>query len=234
MSLQLSIPEPCHEDWNSMTAVERGKFCAACQQKVIDFSKATDAEIIAAIKAENGLCGRFRTDQINRNLKQHNKKYKFPIAASFALVSFLGLGNHEAKAQGKPLMVKQEKKTTATEKPSAIKEIIIKGRVFDDDELPLEGVTIQAVGKKSLTYTDANGLYSITIEPGDELMFTKYGYSEEYSRFKSTGTAPTIYLYQIKNIKSYVLGKIVSVETVYQKPRTFLGRLFHKIGNLFK
>ena len=37
--LTLSIPTPCTEDWNNMTPDKNGKFCAACQKTVVDFSR---------------------------------------------------------------------------------------------------------------------------------------------------------------------------------------------------
>jgi len=36
--LQLSIPEPCHENWHQMTPTEQGRFCNACSKEVVDFS----------------------------------------------------------------------------------------------------------------------------------------------------------------------------------------------------
>jgi hypothetical protein len=35
---QLQIPEPCHEDWNKMTPVHKGRFCDSCEKAVVDFT----------------------------------------------------------------------------------------------------------------------------------------------------------------------------------------------------
>lgn len=64
----ISIPKPCHEDWNKMTPDAKGAFCASCQKSVYDFSKKTDEEIIAVFeKEEKGkVCGRFTPAQLSR------------------------------------------------------------------------------------------------------------------------------------------------------------------------
>jgi hypothetical protein len=64
--LKLAIPTPCHEDWNTMTATESGKFCAACQKTVIDFSRMSDTEIIHYFSDFKGeTCGRLTEKQLN-------------------------------------------------------------------------------------------------------------------------------------------------------------------------
>jgi hypothetical protein len=57
--IKLSIPTPCHEDWNTMTATQSGKFCASCQKTVVDFSRMSDAEIMRYFADFQGdTCGR--------------------------------------------------------------------------------------------------------------------------------------------------------------------------------
>lgn len=45
MSLNISIPEPCHENWNTMTKNEKGKFCNSCATTVVDFTVMNKLEI---------------------------------------------------------------------------------------------------------------------------------------------------------------------------------------------
>ncbi|HMX80851.1 MAG TPA: hypothetical protein PLG91_11090, partial [Ferruginibacter sp.] len=66
--LQLSIPEPCHENWQEMTPTQQGRFCKACAKEVIDFSMMTDTEVLnyfAGLREEK-VCGRALPSQLNR------------------------------------------------------------------------------------------------------------------------------------------------------------------------
>src|SRR6476620_134387 len=71
----LSIPTPCHENWDQMTPVEKGRFCGACQKTVIDFTNMTDQQLAAFFKKPTGsVCGRFVKDQLERNITVPTKR----------------------------------------------------------------------------------------------------------------------------------------------------------------
>ncbi|MBN4072576.1 hypothetical protein JYT74_00920 [Crocinitomix catalasitica] len=42
---KVSIPDPCHEDWDKMTPTEKGTFCGKCQIDVIDFTTKSSHEV---------------------------------------------------------------------------------------------------------------------------------------------------------------------------------------------
>lgn len=68
--LQISIPKPCDADWNKMTPTESNRrHCASCAKHVTDFTESTDGEILAAYQKAGGkICGRFRADQLDRQI----------------------------------------------------------------------------------------------------------------------------------------------------------------------
>ena len=73
---QLTIPKPCHENWEAMTPAEKGKFCGACQKTVIDFSNMGDREVAQYFKKPAGnLCGRFHADQLERVIDVPKKDF---------------------------------------------------------------------------------------------------------------------------------------------------------------
>nr|WP_322623158.1 hypothetical protein [uncultured Flavobacterium sp.] len=62
----LTIPKPCHENWEGMTPEDKGRFCSMCQKTVIDFTEMAPAEIGHFFEEHKGqkICGRFRDDQL--------------------------------------------------------------------------------------------------------------------------------------------------------------------------
>jgi len=67
-TFHISIPTPCHEDWNKMSAKEQGRFCDKCSKTVLDFSIKTPDEIQQYFHEHDHekLCGRFSNDQIKK------------------------------------------------------------------------------------------------------------------------------------------------------------------------
>jgi hypothetical protein len=64
--LFLSIPKPCHENWNEMSPREQGAFCNSCSKIVIDFTTLSDEDVKNYFfqNREQKTCGRFRNDQL--------------------------------------------------------------------------------------------------------------------------------------------------------------------------
>ena len=100
--IQLSIPTPCHEDWDNMTPVARGKFCGSCQKQVVDFSNMSDREIAQFFKNPSigSVCGRFMQDQLERNIEIPKKRIPW-VRYFFQMVTPAFLVSMRATAQGK-------------------------------------------------------------------------------------------------------------------------------------
>ena len=72
----ISIPKPCHENWNTMIPEEKGRFCNSCSKTVIDFTQMDTMEIQDFIdqNKENNICGHFKQtqlDSINLHIPSH-------------------------------------------------------------------------------------------------------------------------------------------------------------------
>lgn len=138
--MKLTIPTPCHENWNRMSPAEQGRFCAVCSKTVKDFTAAPDEEILDEFSknAEN-VCGRFKTSQLNRDLQ-----FSFinTLFAKFAVGFILTAGGFTAvKAQ------------QCEAKRDSISEGVTKGNV--------ESVVIQdSVRRKSMV---VGGLQTVSV-----------------------------------------------------------------------
>lgn len=97
-SINISIPKPCHEDWEKMTKNEQGKFCNLCAKTVIDFTQKSIEEIksILSVNAGTKLCGRFKNEQlspqktyiIDVNLLPINLSFKKAVRLAILVVLF--------------------------------------------------------------------------------------------------------------------------------------------------
>lgn len=170
--IHLDVPEPCHENWNNMTPVEKGRFCNSCQKQVVDFTRMTDAQVAAFFRkpSTSSVCGRFMSDQLNRDIEIPRKripwvKYFFQIALPAFLMSA------KASAQGTVSVIKKDTviqpetfkgEVRGKVSPVCIKdqqktENVIDGKVVDEKGLPLAGATIIIKGTTVGTATDVSG-----------------------------------------------------------------------------
>ena len=115
---QLQIAEPCHENWDNMSAAQQGRFCGSCQKTVVDFSRMTDDQVMQYFKNYTGnTCGRFDTEQLNKQYatppppKSGWHKWALAMLASGIFFS--------AKAQPKPDKTKPGE--TCTKEPSMLR-----------------------------------------------------------------------------------------------------------------
>ncbi|MCY7411400.1 MAG: T9SS type A sorting domain-containing protein [Chitinophagales bacterium] len=65
---ELRIDNPCHEDWDKMNTVERGKFCNSCKKIVHDFTQKSKEEIIEFFRLRKfeSACVRVKDEVLNK------------------------------------------------------------------------------------------------------------------------------------------------------------------------
>jgi hypothetical protein len=68
MKNKISIPKPCHENWEAMLPEEKGRHCLSCCKTVVDFSSWDNDSILAYLKQRSteSVCGRFYTNQVEQ------------------------------------------------------------------------------------------------------------------------------------------------------------------------
>ena len=169
--IQISIPEPCHEGWQNMTPVEKGRFCASCQKRVLDFTYLSDNEIIKVVTKNDTLCARINVSQLNRNLIETKIKSNYFGYFATSVLAFLGLGTESVIAQEKPV-VEQTDLKYLNKVLDSVKKITVIGLVKNVYGQPLPGAIIKIKGTKNSTNTDQNGKYTIEVNQGEILIFS--------------------------------------------------------------
>lgn len=215
--IKISIPEPCHEDWEKMTPTQKGKFCGVCTKEVFDFTSNSDEEIVKHFQQNGNVCGRFHISQLDRKLIVNRKKrnHWLSYVASFLLP--ITLFSQEAKKDTKHTpkteqvntskytslqigsLHKQGKIVSKTKSDS----LTVSGIVTDDTGFPLPGATIVIKGTDKRTSTDFDGNYKINLKRNDILVVSYIGY--ESTEIKVTKNRHDVQL------EAGILGEVVTV-----------------------
>ena len=127
--LLISIPKPCHENWNGMSPQEKGRFCQVCSKTVVDFTSLSDEQVKNYFLQQAGqkTCGRFRSGQLTNtdNVLPRLLQSSIPFWKKFLAIVLILFGS---------LLTACNQSTMGKEKLQADKEA--------DKNLTLTGVTI--------------------------------------------------------------------------------------------
>lgn len=239
--MKISIPQPCHENWNQMLPGEKGRFCLSCQKCVTDFTKLSDKEILEILQKPNQ-CGRFSQNQlesINRKLEQQNR-FQFPKIFRYStLMIGLGLGGVMfGQEVCTPIVSVERIKLNSNGNNVNDSIIIIEGNIYDLDAIPVNQTMIGIKGNRNYRkITDENGYFKIEIPKSvkfDKIFVdSDYGYGEyEVQNETNQNLKITLENYTIVR-ESMVLGGMV-VEGIPLKKRTFTGEILHTIAWPFR
>ncbi|WP_196893917.1 carboxypeptidase-like regulatory domain-containing protein [Aureivirga marina] len=242
--INVSIQNPCSENYATFKKTEKGGFCQSCQTEVIDFTKMTKEDIQDYFKNyTEKTCGKFLKSQLNSFTETQNtsspiQKSKYKLLnvgiTSFSLISILSLNSTFAQEHPKTTETQQiEKNIEKEEKTNQSKSYTVSGTVSDETG-PLLGATVLIKGTASGTETDFDGVYTITdLKDGDVLVFSFTG--TDGAEFEITAekmqnsTTVNIQLESQFLCDLVVLGA-VTTSHVYKSKPTF----FQKIKNIFR
>ncbi|MBX0292513.1 carboxypeptidase-like regulatory domain-containing protein [Hymenobacter sp. HSC-4F20] len=200
MSLRpaIQVPQPCSESWAAMTPAAQGRHCAACNKVVVDFTRMTDAELLAYLgQAAGTTCGRFRAQQVNRPLAvpvAASPGWRRPVLALAALLGFGAAATSAAQAQvaAKPTpaphtitlgMVTVPQPAALPSLPRPILRGVVRNSVTRE---PMPGVTVLLAGTTIGVATGTDGTFELQLpEAGARevtLQFTDVGYRKQEQR----------------------------------------------------
>ncbi|MCL9804327.1 carboxypeptidase-like regulatory domain-containing protein [Flavobacterium amniphilum] len=231
--LQLSIPEPCHENWVKMTPVEKGKFCAACQKNVIDFSKSTDREIINAYQKDKNLCGRFLNTQLDRELIIPKERKSVWLASLF--FGMISLFDTKVNAQEKPKTEQTDAKNlnsgkSTTEIKTQNERKTITG-IVSDATGPIPGANIIVQGTTRGVQSNFDGTYSINAEEGERLVYSFMGMKEIT---KTVGKSTVINAVLPDDNSFLTTGLVITGEINEPRKRPYTERAYRVVETWFE
>lgn len=191
-TIELSVPEPCHENWDAMTPTEKGRFCASCQKDVVDFTNMGQAELVAFFrkKSSGNVCGRFYNDQLNKPMPMPVKR--IPWARYFfqiTLPAFIASGKLMAQGKVIPEYKKNETEVILVagsvlreKKQSPVQVTSVKGQVTDETGNGIPYASIINNKTKAGVAADSLGnfiLKDVHLLEGSEYTISAVGYTSK-------------------------------------------------------
>lgn len=167
------------------------RHCDRCVKQVTDFTRSTDGQILAAYRRSGGnICGRFRADQLDRNLLDTARPATWwSKAATWLGLAFVSSALHGQETQlpvkapvevnESVLDVVESREGVKHEAESGNEKFFVEGVVVDSEGYPLIGATILIEGTTTGTVTDFDGRFSIEVEEGNVLIVSYTGYTTE-------------------------------------------------------
>nr|WP_067057969.1 carboxypeptidase-like regulatory domain-containing protein [Mucilaginibacter sp. L294] len=230
----ISIPQPCHQNWNQMTPVEQGRHCTQCSKKVTDFASMTNTEIVNYFAHNGHVCGRFGETQLaglNNYLAVVEKPgfswKKLTIAA--AVTSLFATVNANAQhTLGKVKVSQSVNQIKDAPAVDSITYVVLKGKIISsDDKLPVVGAAVYLKDKSIGTQTNASGDFTLKVPANDvhTLIVSFIGYKNmEVNAAGFLNGSTTVML----QISPALMGEVVIV-----KRPTFIKRCWHKLKRVF-
>lgn len=168
--MYLRIENPCHENWEQMTPLEKGRFCDACQKKVHDFTNSSNEELINLPKLnDRHLCGRVKTSFLTEQFVAHQQKKQYlQYLKTFCLAAIIGFGASLFTVKSAVASNLNKLKNEYLAIQDSIKFVEIKGVVRDKENkelLPFCNVMLMKGDSVIVgVTTDMDGKFSIKID----------------------------------------------------------------------
>jgi hypothetical protein len=169
----ISIPEPCHQNWQDMIEAAGGRHCAHCCKTVTDFTAMTNQQIIEMISNSHNLCGRFENwqlDSVNRQLAGQRQTLfnwkKFSLAASllFVIPVFKGF-SQQAKTVKQVVHQKLEKKNSSPVDSLQARYAGYQSRDFKFNENEVKPVVVELPERNIRYVVGGISIPGINVEP---------------------------------------------------------------------
>ncbi len=169
LSVTIQLNTPCHEDWEKMDELEKGRFCKVCNKEVIDFTGYSDKALQNFfLKHPILVCGRFTKEQTGSALYFNEPVRKKTDLVAALAASVLTFSTISANAAPVPLFntplvnaVLHNEHAVRSQNDSTI----ISGSITDATGTPLQNATIAFGDKRYMT--DEVGNFRIVLSSSE-------------------------------------------------------------------
>ena len=178
--IRIQINTPCAQPWDQMDPVSGGRFCEACERKVIDFTSMTDQQIKTYLSQASGpSCGRLRNSQLNRYLigsfrqEPGRRWYWMPMLATALLVSQQDFSQGGALVSGRfprsDSALGRADKGKVNHPPESLpsdstgESWVISGQIRGAVKDPVPGASVRIREIPGGVWTDSQGHFSIAV-----------------------------------------------------------------------
>ncbi|MGY3090696.1 hypothetical protein ACVWYF_003757 [Hymenobacter sp. UYAg731] len=159
--LSISIPQPCAQPWANMSPTAAGRHCAACATEVVDFTRMSDAEILAFMARQGGrpVCALAHSAQLAPLAPA--TRWRRWLLAGLALLGWQSATSCATKAPQQPPVPTTA--TVATDPAmTPARQLIIRGQVLDGAGGPaVAGVRVLINDTQFGTITDEKGNFEL-------------------------------------------------------------------------
>ncbi|WP_460617085.1 peptidase associated/transthyretin-like domain-containing protein [Hymenobacter ruber] len=159
----ISIPKPCAESWDAMTPTAAGRQCGRCQTEVVDFTRMSQAEILAFMAGRKGqrVCAFMAVPPA---VPHHPKRWSGPRRWLLAAAAFLS-GQQVSAAALPPQPLRIGHWLVGQAPRQAM--ITIRGVVMDDSlNVPVAGARVYFGDTQYGTIANERGEFSFSF-PAD-------------------------------------------------------------------
>ncbi len=229
---RISIPQPCAQPWAVMSPTSAGRHCAACATEVVDFTRLSDAEILAFMARQGGrpVCALAHGAQLAPPAPA--TRWRRWLLAGLAVLGWQSATSCATKPPQSPPVPTAA--ATATDPATApARQIIIRGQVLDGASGPaVAGVRVLVNDTQFGTTTDEKGNFELIMArdwapiAGGSVTLKFFGGPFDFQekdvkldlRAKSQPAALVVHLESIPN-RGQVMGKIRMPEPPVAPPR---------------
>lgn len=161
----ITIPKPCHQNWDKMTPNEQGRFCNSCAKTVVDATHLTNDAIWEKHKQNNNsLCVHIPSNRVTAFPK--NRFYQWKLALVAAAIGFWLTIKQAVYAQTDTTINNNNK--LPSDSNEVIQKMVVNGTVNDSiDKLnPLAFCNIALLQNNKVIgggISDFEGKFTITL-----------------------------------------------------------------------